>query len=369
MKKIIITANSSWYIYNFRLSTIRYLQERNYKIIVLAPQDEYSSKLKKYGCTFSNLYVHTGGVSPLRDSFTVMSYLYFFLIYSPFCVLTFTPKATIYTSLITRLIKTPTIVNISGLGRSFNSDNFLTKIVTTLYKISLKDVVACFFQNNEDKSFFLENELISINQAYKISGSGVDLKKFRFSPVDFEKPLRFLFCGRLLKSKGVLVLKAAAEILKREFGEDLQFDVLGIYSSGDDAISKEEVASWDKDVNLRYLGVSDSVKDIVKDYHFVVLPTLYREGVPRSLIEASALGKVLIATNNVGCTDVVKESINGYLCEKNSIDSLVDAIKKTLDLSPNSYLEMAKESRLLAESKFDEQEILKMYYSVIESIV
>ncbi|HFI1204365.1 TPA: glycosyltransferase, partial [Escherichia coli] len=201
-----------------------------------------------------------------------------------------------------------------------------------------------------------------------IAGSGVDLNRFSYSPSELDYPRRFILVGRLLEEKGVRIYADAARMLKDKYKEKVDFNLLGFIDNENvRAISYSEINSWINDGVVNYLGSTDNVETIVKKMDCVVLPSFYREGIPKSLIEAAALGKIIVTTDNVGCRDTVKDKVSGFLCKPKSVESLVKALEKVILIDKVNAVEMGKESRKLAVEKFDENLIIAEYIKKIES--
>ncbi|MFW5613626.1 MAG: glycosyltransferase family 4 protein, partial [Campylobacter hyointestinalis] len=251
----------------------------------------------------------------------------------PDIVLNFTIKPNIYSSLICRYLKIPCISNITGLGTIFIKQNFITKIAKFLYKIALNKNKSIFFQNDDDKKLFLKYNLISQkNNIDVLPGSGVDLDKFKPSPkVDNDKFI-FLFIGRLIRDKGISELIEASIMLGAKY-DNFKIWLLGeLGVQNNTAISQDELNGWLKNDFIEYLGTTDNVADIIAKSDCVVLPS-YREGTPRSLLEAAAMAKPIITTNTVGCRDVVSDGINGLLCEVANAKDLAGKMEKMLNSS------------------------------------
>jgi glycosyltransferase involved in cell wall biosynthesis len=209
---------------------------------------------------------------------------------------------------------------------------------------------------------FICKGIVDEGRADRILGSGVDLARFAYTPMSSERPLKFIFVGRLLIEKGINIYVEAADILKREY-PSIEFSVLGpIDIDNPGGITREDVSKWTDSVN--YLGTTDNVPRFMSDYDVVVLPSYYKEGVPKSLLEAAAMGKVIVTTDNVGCRDAVLDGVTGYLCESKSLNSLVHAIDRVINLKYEDILEMQAHARALAENSFDERIGINKYIEV-----
>ena len=371
MKKynIGITANTCWYIYNFRLNTIRQLISKGYFVYVIAPVDEYTKRLTELGVTHIDIYIDQGGTNPLNDFRTLIS---FYKIYSSriklHVVLNFTPKNNIYSTVAAYFNGIKVINNIAGLGLIFINQGLMARVVLSLYRISQRFADKVFFQNDDDKTAFLENRIISESIADRLPGSGVDLDRFKFSPADNQNKTVFILVARMLYDKGVGHYVEAARYLKGKYGDRVEFKLLGFLDSKNpSAITSEQMDSWVKEGVVNYLGTSDCVESIVSEVDCVVLPSYYREGVPRSLLEAASMGKPIITTDSVGCRETVQHGINGYLCAPQSTESLIEMLDRFIKLQPEDRVSMGLASREKAEKEFDENIILEKYNAAIEA--
>ena len=206
------------------------------------------------------------------------------------------------------------INTITGLGTAFLKDDLRQKLVRMLYRISQRSAFRIFFQNAEDQRMFVEAGLVPTGRDVYIPGSGVDLQRFDFKPLPARSSLRFLLIARLLRDKGVVEYVEAARMLKRKFPE-AEFQLLGFLDADNhSAVSRADVEQWVAEGVVNYLGKTDNVVPFMEAADCVVLPS-YREGLPKTLIEAAAVGRPLVATDVVGCRDVVKDGFNGFLCE------------------------------------------------------
>lgn len=366
MASIVLTANTSWYIYNFRKNTIKELISKGVEVHVISPHDEYTEKIKSLGCQVHHIKIVGRGVNPFVDIFTCLSFFRIFIKINPQAILNFTPKNNIYSSLAAAPLNIPVINNIAGLGHAFIKNSFLNKIVRKLYKVSQKKVSYIFFQNEEDREVFKKNKIGVNALKERIPGSGADLKRFYFSPAPQKKPLRFLLTARMLKEKGVYLFAEAAEYFKQKYGDKVEFSLLGFCdSTNPSGVKIDEINAWVDQGIINYLGVTDKVESVIKDVHCVVLPSYYREGVPKSLLEAGAMGKPIITTDNVGCRETVVDGFNGYLCKPKSLNSLIDAMEKIIVSSDEEINQLGKNSRKHIADNFDETIVIDRYlYSI-----
>jgi glycosyltransferase involved in cell wall biosynthesis len=368
-KKIIIIANTSWYLFNFRLNLMLHLKNLGYEIIAMAPLDDYSSRFVVHGIQFNAMAMDNKGTNPFKDSLLIFRFVQIFLKLKPDCILSYTPKCNIYGALAAGFLNIPIINNVSGLGTSFITENLITKIVKLLYIVSLRKSAKIFFQNKDDLALFIDKGLVKAELTDLLPGSGVDIH--HFTPAEnliHQTTFVFLLVARMLKDKGIVELVSATRLLKIQYPH-IECQLLGFLDAKNpSAISSEEMQAWVNEGIVNYLGVSDSVVDFLRLADCVVLPS-YREGVPRSLLEAASVGKPIITTDAVGCREVVDDGVNGFLCEPRSVNDLKLKMEKMLLLSKEERLQMGKNSRKKMITEFDETLVINRYLELVNTII
>lgn len=370
MKTVAISANTSWYLYNFRRNTISALIESGYKVLVVAPFDEYSLHLENLGCQFCHVDIDQGGTNPIKDVSTFLSLLRIYKEKKPDIILNFTPKNNIYGTLAGYFVGSKSINNIAGLGMVFINENLTSKVAKFLYKLSQSRASKVFFQNEDDRKLFLDNNLADIAITDRLPGSGVDLSRFTIQPADDDNVVRFLLIARMLFDKGIGHYVEAARTLRAKYGKKVEFQLLGFIGvNNPSAVTDSQMRAWVDEGIVNYLGVSDSVENIIAKVDCMVLPSFYREGVPRSLLEAGAMGKPIVTTDNVGCRDTVDDGENGYLCELRSTESLTEKLELVVKMTHEERLEMGSKSRMKIESEFDERIVIHKYLNAIEQVL
>ena len=367
MTKIIISLNTSWNIYNFRLNLARTLKENGYEVALVAPYDEYSNRLGE-DFEYHDIYMNNKGTHPLEDLKTLMGFYRLYKKIKPDIVLNYTIKPNIYGNIACDLLGIKTINNISGLGTVFIKESLVTKIVKYLYRYSLGKSSKVFFQNSDDRDLFIDNGLVSKQICDLVPGSGIDTNKFK--PVKYEKEdevFIFLLIARMLWDKGIGEYVEAAQILKNKY-ENVEFQLLGsLDASNNTAISKEQMQEWVDAGYVTYLGVTDNVEEFIKKADCVVLPS-YREGTPRTLLESASMAKPIVTTNVVGCKEVVDDEVNGYLCKVRNAGDLADKMEMMLGLSESGRIQMGKKGREKMIREFDESIVIGKYLEVISEV-
>lgn len=370
MKIVAITSNTSWYLYNFRKNTILALISKGYKVFVVAPLDQYSSMFGELGAEHIHIDIDQAGMNPIHDLKTLIGFYTIYRKIKPDVVLNFTPKNNIYSTLVSFVLRIKIINNIAGLGSLFVSNGLGTIIARFLYKISQRYADKIFFQNEEDRALFLENKFSSIDVTERLPGSGVDLVRFSVTEAANDGVIRFLLIARMLFDKGIKQYVDAARELKSIYDHKAEFYLLGFVDANNpSAVSKIQMQEWVDEGIIQYLGVSDSVEDEIAKADCVVLPSYYREGVPKSLLEAGAMGKPIVTTDNVGCRETVEHGVNGFLCEPRSSKSLAHMLDKIICMSHEQRLIMGACSRRKMEREFDENIGINKYLSSIEELL
>ena len=364
-KRIAIISNVTWNLYNFRLSLMYAMRDAGYEVIAIAPYDSYSEKIIEEGFEFYDIKMNAQGMNPLEDMKTTYAFYKLFKKINPDIICQYTIKPNIYGSLVARMLNIRTINNIAGLGTLFVEDNFMTKIAKKLYKVSQYKADKVFFQNREDYDFFIKNSIVSASKADILPGSGVDTNKF--IPMDKPKStkIRFLLIARMIWEKGIAEYVETARVIKEKY-PNVEFCMLGFLDvENPSAITKKEMNRWVEDGTINYLGVTDRVHEVITTADCVVLPSYYREGTPKTLLESGSSGKPIITTDNVGCRDVVDDGINGYICKPRSSKDLTLKIENFLNLSDTERLRMGKKSREKMKNEYDEKIVIKKYLAVL----
>lgn len=367
-RKIVIVLNSSWNVFNFRSGLLLALQEEGNKIIVIAPRDVYTEKLEELGFEYYDIDINCKGMNPVEDMKLTYNLYKLYKHIRPDVILHYTIKPNIYGSIAADLLDIPTINNIAGLGILFVDQNIVTTLAKKLYKYSQTRAAHIFFQNNDDLELFVSENLVDAKKCDVLPGSGIDVSKF--IPVEKEKDgmVRFLLIARMLWAKGVGEYIEAAKIIRDRY-DNIEFQLLGCLAVANrSAITHEQMQVWVDSELVSYLGTTSNVKKYICKADCVVLPSYYREGTPRTLLESASMAKPLITTHNVGCKDVVDHGVNGFLCEPKNVDDLVDKIEMFIHLNDNQKDEMGCKSREKMINEFDEQIVITKYSNIINKV-
>lgn len=373
--KIVISANSTWNLINFRIGLIKALINKNYQVVCLIPRGDSSDVLRDLGVRIREISIDPTGTNILAEIRYFINLSYILYKESPNYYFGFTIKPNIYGALISKFFGIKAILNITGLGSSFLRRNLLTKITFFLYKIAFSSATFVFFQNKDDQQLFYKNKILLHNRTKILPGSGVDLKKFSrkyipsvsyefFNKNSSDSDFKFLLISRLLADKGIYEFIESIKVLKRE---NRKFTALiigaidGLNSSG---IDQSELNHWISHGLIIHYNFIDDVRPFIFNADCVVLPS-YREGTPKSLLEAGAMGKPLITTNVPGCKDVIDDGVNGFICKSRSSEDLAKAMRKVLSMDKKILDTFGEESYKKISNEYDENIVHKMYLNVI----
>ena len=370
-KRLIIVTNSASNLISFRGQLIRELVDKNFQVLVIVPNNDYSknfeSDVLKLGAKTSAIPLDRAGLNPFRDFLTYLALKSSFKKFKPDIVLSYTSKPIIYSGL--AIGKDPKIKffpNLTGLGYGFTEKSGLKRklinfILKKLYKLSLKFSTTVIFQNPDDELLFNNLNITKKKKTFIVNGSGVDLKFY--SPTSLPSKPVFLMLSRLVADKGVVEYCEAAKEIRTRFPEVI-FQLAGSFDPNPSGLKYEQLKPYIDSKDINYLGHIKDVREILNGCRYYVLPS-YREGTPRSVLEAMSIGRPIITTNATGCKETVLNGINGLLIPAKDKDSLVEAMQKMLELDDKKVNEMANESIKLVREKYD---VRKVNQHIIEII-
>jgi len=370
--RVIISVNSTWNIFNFRRGLIAEIRRSGFEVVLAAHPDNFVGSLKADGYRYHPLPIVSDGTSPIGDIGLLLGYMRVFRTERPAVYLGYTIKPNIYGTLAARLCGVPVINNVAGLGTAFTRETWLTRLVTALYRLAFRGSHTVFFQNADDRTLFVERRIVDRAKTGVLPGSGIDLIGFQPAPLPSETKengITLILIARLLWDKGVLEFVEAARIVRRS-RPNVRFQLLGFLDAENrTAVDRKSVERWVAEGIIEYLGSTDDVRPFIAGADCVVLPSFYREGTPRTLLEGAAMGRPLIATDVTGCRDVVEDGVNGLLCKARDAADLAGKILEFLDLSFEARASMGRAGRAKVEREFDERIVINRYLEVIDEIV
>lgn len=350
--KILILANFDVGLYQFRRELIAALLEEH-EVVISLPDGDLVRPLEEMGCRFLDTPVDRRGINPVTDGQLFVRYLKLLRQEKPDLVITYTIKPNIYGGMACRLLGVPYAVNITGLGTAFQKQGALRKLVTVLYKLALKGAKVVFFENRGNMQTLLDEKIVTADYCKCLNGAGVNLDHYRCAAYpNTDGPIRFLFIGRVMAEKGVDELFEAMSRLRRE-GFDCTLDVLGHFEEHyEPKIRQGEAACW-----LNYHGQQKDVRPFIETAHCFVLPS-WHEGMANTNLECAAMGRPLITSRIHGCMEAVVENVSGLLCQPKNANSLYDAMKRFLALSPADREAMGMAGRRHMENRFDKKKVV-----------
>lgn len=360
-----MTVNAAWNIWNFRRHLVQALIADGHEVMILAPEDHALPRLESLGCSVRHLEMNVKGLNPLHDSSLLLRMRRHFQELRPDVILSYTIKNNIFGALAAKTQRIPFIPNVTGLGTAFLSGGLLERVAVTLYRGAFHDVPVVLFQNEDDRNLFLERRLVTDKQARCLPGSGIDLDQFVVAayPSETDAPI-FLMIARLLRDKGVLEYVAAARMVKARHPK-ARFQLLGsIDAKNRTAIDRDTVRSWQSEGVIEYLGTVEDVRPVIAKAQCVVLPS-YREGAPRTLIEAAAMGRPLIATDVPGCRAVVDDGKSGFLCKVRNTESLAAVCEAFIELPLRERETLGHVGRAKMEKEYCDTIVLQTYRAIL----
>lgn len=343
----------------FRGPLIHALLSRGLTVHVAAPgllsESAVGKQLESLGATAHDIPLNRTGTNPLLDLKTLFSLWHLMRKVRPIYVMGYTIKPVIYGSLAAWLARVPNrFALVTGLGYSFQGEggerSILKRLVQRLYRTSLGKIKRVFFQNPDDEALFYELGILSRAnpKSVVVNGSGIDIDVF--CPIPLPKRLSFLLIARLLGDKGVREYAKAATIVQRQF-PNITFGLIGWIDSNPDSVVEEELQHWIDSGVIKYFGRVTDVRPVLSECSVYVLPS-YREGTPRTVLEAMAMGRAIITTDAPGCRETVIDGDNGFLVPVRSVEGLVEAMEKFIN-KPELIEQMGQRSREIAEEKYD----------------
>jgi glycosyltransferase involved in cell wall biosynthesis len=359
--RILVLSSCSRSLTNFRLELLKSLVRAGHAVVAAGPEDdpEVKADLTRIGVEFAHTPMARASLSPVRDFLTLLRLRRLMNAIRPHVIVPYTMKPILYGGIAARSVGVPgRCFLVTGLGHVFSEANLKTlkgraikRLSVWLYRRAFVGAKAVFVYNDADRSDIIGNSLVDdVSIIHHVDGSGVDIDHYAFVPTPMERPV-FLMVTRLLRDKGVFEYVQAARRLKQH-RPDGKFLLVGPVDPGPGAIPPQEVEQWAREGIIEYLGETKDVRPFLARCNIFVLPSYYREGIPRSALEAMAVGRPVITTDLPGCRDTVEPGVNGYLVRPRSVDSLFDAmaaLADRLDLAA----EMGRRSRELACNRFD----------------
>ena len=375
--KFVLYANTDWYLYNFRLSTALQLKQQGHDVVMVSPPGEFGHRFAAHGLRWVQLAMDRASLNPLREVVTLRQLTRVLREERPDLLHNFTVKCAIYGALAARAAGVPAVVNaVAGMGYVFCSDKLLARSLRPMVKLLMRGTLGSersrlILQNPDDADAFIRARLVPQHSIRVIRSSGVDLS--RFLPTGREegerRPLRVLLAARLLWEKGVGEYAEAARLLRAE-GRNIELVLAGMPDPGNPrSVAREDVEGWVREGLVDWRGHVDDMPALMRTVDVMALPSYYREGVPKSLIEAAACGLAIVTTNLPGCREVVSEDgIDGLHVEPRSARSLADVLAR-LDDDRVLLARLGNSAREKALQHFDERMVISRTIEVYDELL
>lgn len=355
MSKVLFLVNHDVVIYNFRLELVERLLADGHQVVISSPYGERIEDLKALGCEYRDIDISRHGMNPVQEVKLLAAYIRLLKEVRPEIVLTYTIKPNIYGGMAAALLGIPYVANITGLGTAVEKGGLVQKITVLLYKLAFAKVQRVFFQNEENRQFFVDRK-IAVSRHGMLPGSGVNLQRFRPLPYPEGEKTEFVFISRIMKEKGADQYLDAAEVI-REKHPDTVFHVCGF--------CEEHYEARLKDLQERgvivYHGMVRDVKAVLAKTHCTIHPTFYPEGISNVLLESCACARPIITTDRSGCREVIDDGINGFVVQQRSTEDLIEKIEKFLTLTHSQRQAMGLAGRAKVEQEFDRQIVVERY--------
>lgn len=367
--RICVLANSSRYIWNFRINLIEALRSAGYEVIVFSPNGEEVPLIEGCGIRHVHFPLSPKSINPLSGLWSICALRCLLRKHKIDIVLTSTPKGNIYTAIANFLSARRQVANVSGLGSAYLRKDWVSRLVDFLYRLTFRRISYVFFENPTDHQDFACRGLIQLSRAEVIPGLGVDLTYFRPSlwPEIINGETRFIMIARMIGDKGVREYFEAARIVRREY-PSAHFTILGDSAADNPtSIPYDELSRLISEGNVVHYEHARDVRPYIANSHCLVLPS-YREGMSRTLLEAAAMARPLIASDVPGCREAIESGVNGLLCIPRSSCDLAKKIINFLNCDDSKKEEMGVASLKKIESEFDEKLVIRRYLDVIGHI-
>lgn len=368
--KIAVLSSHTSSLFWFRMDMMKEFKKNGHTVIALGsePEADWKKKFEEYSIDYRQLYVERNGVNPLKDLKTLISLISFMKKEKPDKVFAYQAKTIVYGSIAAKINGISEVYPlIAGLGSIFRGQGFKNKIVKGIMKIeywaACKFSKKVFFQNQDDKNEFILNGLLKNDKTVIINGSGVNLEKFKETPIP-ENPT-FLFIGRLIKDKGIMEYLEACKKVKEKYPE-VRCLLVGPYDSNPSALTPEELKPYIESGVIEYNGEQNDVRPFIAQCSTYLLPS-YHEGTPKTVLEAMAMGRSIITSDAPGCRETVIEGLNGYLVKVKDTQGLISKMEYLIS-NQDICITMGKESAKIAKEKYDVRVVNQSIMKVMELI-
>jgi glycosyltransferase involved in cell wall biosynthesis len=357
-----MVANVDWFFISHRLCIAQEAVKQGWQVFVAAEDTGRAFEIESKGIQFINFPFSRSGTNPLQELKTLKNFYKLYKNIEPDVVHHITLKPVIYGSFVAKILKVKGVLNaVSGLGYNFTEgrSGIVSKIMIKKMRFGFaRENVSIIFQNQDDCQELKDLNVIGLNNNIVfIKGSGVDLEGFKSQDVLKQDKIKILLPTRMLWDKGVKEVREASDILKQKYSDKIIFVLSGLADEENKAgVPSSYLNDWQDGGYVQWIGYQKDMVSVYQDADIVLLPS-YREGMPKTLIEACAMGKPIITTDAIGCRECVDEGVNGFKVPIKSPEKLADAIIKMIE-DDSMRAEMGKQSRLKAIKEFDQKQVI-----------
>ncbi len=363
MSKILFLANNSTGLYAFRNELLLSLKVKGYEVVVSIPDDEHRADIEKEGIRVVHTELDRRGMNPVKDLDLLKAYRKLLKKERPDVVLTYTIKPNVYGGYVCGRLGIPFISTITGLGSAFEKGGIVQKLVTFMYRISMKRCSCLFFQNAENKALF-ERLGITGLKTRLVGGSGVNLEYHKKADhKDRDDVTKFLYVGRLMKEKGIEEYLYAARKMHNDFGSKVSFATLGYDDDNYLDIMKK---AQDEGI-VTAIPFHKDVRPFYADCDALVQPS-YHEGMSNVIMEAAAAGRPVLCSDISGCRELVDDGMTGFIFKPCDGQSLYDTMTRFMGLSYEDRIKLGDAGRAKMEKEYDRHIIVRSYTEEIERI-
>lgn len=373
LKKILLVANVDWFFISHRLCIAEEAVKQGWDVTVACEDTGRAQEITACGISFVDLPISRSGTNPKQELKTLLAFYKLYKNVKPEVLHHITLKPVIYGTFISKLLKIPAVLNaVSGLGYNFTGKRHgpVQKTMIQLMRSGFKRKnLAFIFQNKDDLAELRGLKVIEPeNKIHFIKGSGVDLTKFENKGFPKAERVKILLPTRMLWDKGVAELRAASEILKNNYHNKISFILAGLADEENKAgVPSAYLKDWENGEYIKWIGYKKEMAPVYNDSDIVVLPS-YREGMPKTLLEACAAGRPIVTTDAIGCRECVDENVNGFKVPVKSTLELAEAIKKLVD-DEELRVTMGNASRKKAEREFDQKQVISKHLLIYEELL
>jgi len=360
-KKVLVLSNHFLTLYSFRKELIKELIQRGYCVCLSLPVDLRNKYFRDIGCDIIETSIDRRGINPINDLRLLIKYFHIIKEYKPDIICSYTIKPNIYGSIASNILHYKQICNITGTGATFLHESWISKIAKVLYKCSVKRACKVYFQNTGDRDYFIKHHLIGNNYEL-LPGSGVNLDEHTYSILPDGKYTNFIFIGRVMKLKGIDLFLECAKKIKSKY-PDTNFYIAGFI---EEERYKKIIERYENDGYIKYLGFQQNIDQWIKICSCIILTSFGGEGIPNVLLEAAANGRVCIASDISGNSDVISDGKTGFLFNNGDCNDLIKKVESFILLPLQDKINMGKEARNKVVAEFDRNIVIETYLNEIE---